>query len=93
VNKHTRTSSPRTTRHRHEHGLALRARTGLAVRERAMISPLIKDRLENPFNFLRQEFQLACESSEPGASIDFLAGRHASSLSVSAPRVLAGESW
>src|SRR4051794_25162503 len=64
----------------HVHGLALKARTALATDELALVTPLLRDRIKNPFTFLRGEFDLAWEGAEPGKVIEFLAGRHSTSL-------------
>ena len=67
------------------HALALKARTELQADELACVSPLLRERLQNPFEFLRSEIRSAWDNAEPGAAIDILARRHASSLSVLAP--------
>ncbi len=77
----------------HVHGLALKARAVLLPQELESVSPLIRDRLSNPFAFLRDEFDLAWETARPGAAIEFLAGRHASSLSVLAPADYSERHW
>jgi len=75
------------------HGLALKARAALLPEELALISPLIRDRLENPFDFLRGEFDLAWKEAAAGSAIEFLAARHASSLSVLAPTDYSERHW
>jgi hypothetical protein len=77
----------------HVHGLALKARAALAQDELELVAPLILERLTNPFVFLRGEFDLAWSSAAPGKAIDFLAGRHASSLSVLSPTDYAEKGW
>lgn len=77
----------------HIHGLALKARAELQSDELAMVTPLIRDRLANPFTFLRGEFDLAWDEAAPGKAIEFLAGRHASSLSVLAPTDYSERNW
>src|SRR4051812_19526463 len=69
----------------HVYGLALKARAGLKADELALVTPLIREQMKNPFSFLRGEFDAAWENADPGRAIDFLAGRHTSSLSVLAP--------
>lgn len=77
----------------HIHGLALKARAGLLPDELALITPLIRDRLANPFAFLRSEFDLAWNEAPSGKAMEFLAGRHASSLSVLAPTDYSERNW
>jgi len=77
----------------HIYGLALKARAALAEDELELIAPLIRERLTDPFAFLRGEFDLAWDTAAPGKAIDFLAGRHASSLSVLAPTDYAEKGW
>jgi hypothetical protein len=67
----------------HVQALALKARSGLTPAELKVISPLIRDRLENPFKFLRAEFDLAWEGGS--RALDFLTKRHSSSLSILIP--------
>jgi hypothetical protein len=67
------------------HALALKARDGLAPDELALVSPLIRERLANPFAFLRMEFDKAWDAAEPGRAIEFLSKSHTTSLSVLAP--------
>jgi hypothetical protein len=75
------------------HGLALKARARLLPDEVELISPLIREKLANPFTFLRAEFDLAWEAASSGPAIDFLARRHASSLSVLAPTDYSERHW
>jgi hypothetical protein len=78
----------------HVHGLALKARASLKPVELSMISALLRDRITNPFAFLKSEFDLAWKSVEAGVrALDFLAGRHASSLSVLAPKNYSERTW
>jgi hypothetical protein len=77
----------------HIHGLGLRARTTLTEDELNLVSPLIRDRLSNPFTFFRAEFDLAWDDAEIGHAIDFLAGRHATSLSIMAPVDYSQRQW
>jgi hypothetical protein len=77
----------------HIHGLALKARSVLGPDELELVAPLIRVRLTNPFAFLRGEFDLAWEKAGLGKAIDFLAGRHASSLSVLAPTDYSERHW
>ena len=67
----------------HVQALALKARSALTEEELNLISPLIRDRLKNPFKFLRGEFNIAWDRS--GGALEFLAERHSSSLSILAP--------
>lgn len=71
------------------HGLALKARTSLSLTETGMIGPLMRDRLANPFSFLRDEFQEAWDHAEPGECLNFLAQRHTAALSIPAAREFA----
>jgi hypothetical protein len=77
----------------HVHGLALKARAVLQPQEFDLINPLIRERLRDPFAFLRGEFDLAWKNSPPGAALDYLAGRHAASLSILAPMDYEGRHW
>ena len=77
----------------HIHGLGLRARTMLKPAELELISPLIRERLADPFSFFRAEFDLAFDKAPIGHSIAFLAARHCSSLSVLAPTDYSKRSW
>ena len=76
------------------HGLALKARSSLTPSETAMIGPLLRDRLADPFSFLREEFQEAWDHAAPGEALNFLARRHTAALTIPAARdfVSAG-SW
>lgn len=75
------------------HGLALKARSALTDDERAAVAPIFGERLSNPFNFLRGEFDAAWQAA-PGKCLDFLADRHTAALSVLAPYSPAlGRSW
>jgi hypothetical protein len=69
----------------HVHGLALKARSALTEEELQSISPLSRWRIENPFKFLRAEFDLAWERSRYGRALEFLTRKHSASLSVLAP--------
>lgn len=75
------------------HGLALKARAALLPEELALVSPLIRARLEDPFEFLKVEFELALKSAERGGALEYLAARHSSSLSVLAPTDYAKREW
>jgi hypothetical protein len=76
------------------HGLALKARSELSPDELALVSPLMRDRLQNPFAFLRADCDVAWGTAEPGRAIEFLGRRHTASLSVLAPRnCLTGLEW
>jgi hypothetical protein len=76
------------------HGLALMARSSLSPTERGMIGALMRDRLADPFSFLRDEFEEAWDKAEPGKALDFLATRHTAALSVLAPHEVAiGGFW
>jgi hypothetical protein len=77
----------------HIYGLALKARSVLNSEELALVTPIIRDRLANPFAFLRSEFDLAWGKASPGKAIDFLADRHASSLSILAPSDYSERHW
>jgi hypothetical protein len=77
----------------HVHALALKARADLKPEELKLIGPLIRDRLAKPFAFLRGEFELAWENAPPGRAIEFLAHRHAASLSVLAPTDYLERNW
>lgn len=77
----------------HVHGLALKARDVLLPEELALMSPLIRDRLLNPFAFLRGQFDEAWENAGAGEALEFLARRHASSLSVLAPTDYSERHW
>jgi hypothetical protein len=70
----------------HGHALALKARSSLKEEELAKVAGLIRERLKNPFDMLRQEFDLAWEQAKPGYAIAYLAQRNASALSILAPR-------
>ncbi|TMJ92917.1 MAG: hypothetical protein E6G77_24890 [Alphaproteobacteria bacterium] len=61
--------------------------------EAALITPLLRDKLADPFEFWKVEFDLAFSKvkKEGGDALDFLAKRHASSLSVLAPTDYAPE--
>jgi hypothetical protein len=77
----------------HMHGLALKARSGLKPDEVALVTPLIRNKLADPFEFLRAEFDLAWHQATAGKAIEFLAQRHASSLSVLAPTDYSERHW
>jgi hypothetical protein len=78
----------------HVRGLALKARASLKPAELSMISPLIRDRIAYPFAFLKGEFALAWTGVAAGVkALDFLAERHASSLSVLAPKNYSERTW
>jgi hypothetical protein len=77
----------------HVHALALKAREGLAPDELALVSPLIREKLANPFAFLRMEFDKAWDAAEPGRAIEFLAKIHTTSLSVLAPTDYSERGW
>jgi hypothetical protein len=78
----------------HVHGLALKARASLKPGELSMISPLIRDRIAIPFDFLKGEFDLAWKSAgTAGKALEFLAERHASSLSVLSPTDYPARNW
>jgi hypothetical protein len=68
------------------HGLALKARSALAKVELAVIAPVFRDRLSNPFSYFSEEFDEAWDKAAPGQAIEFLAARHSAALSVLAPR-------
>ncbi len=69
----------------HVHALALKARTALTAEELALISPLLRYRLESPFKFLRAEFDLAWKTGDYGRALEFLTKKHSASLSILAP--------
>jgi hypothetical protein len=77
------------------HALALKARTALSPDEAALITPLLRDKLADPFEFWKVEFDLAFSKvkKEGVDALDFLAKRHASSLSVLAPTDYAERHW
>jgi len=77
----------------HIHGLALKARSGLTSDELKLVSPLIRERLMNPFAFLRAEFDLAWKSAERGKAIEFLSNIHSAGLSVLAPTEYSERHW
>lgn len=78
----------------HMQGLALQARTALHPGELETVPSLIRNKLVNPFEFLKQEFELAWrETAGKSSALDFLAAKHASSLSVLAPTDWSGRSW
>jgi hypothetical protein len=77
----------------HVHALGLKARSTLTKEELAQISPLVRDRLENPFKFLRAEFNLAWETGEYGRALEFLTRKHSSSLSILAPTDVPDRHW
>jgi hypothetical protein len=77
----------------HVHALALKARGALNKDELALITPLIRDKLADPFAYLRLEFDLAWSKAKSGHAIEFLAQRHASSLSVLAPTDYSERGW
>jgi len=69
------------------HGLALKARSKLTAKETGLVGGLLRDRLSEPFGFLREEFQTAWARTEQGGeAISFMNNRHSSALSVLAPR-------
>jgi hypothetical protein len=69
----------------HVYALALKARTALTAKELALISPLLRYRLESPFKFLRAEFDLAWKTGDYGRALEFLTSKHSASLSILAP--------
>ena len=75
------------------HGLALTARAKLLPEELELVNPLLRDKLANPFTYLQGEFSLAWKDAMPGVAIEYLAKRHASSLSVLAPTDYAESHW
>ena len=70
----------------HGHALALKARSSLKENELSKVAGLLRERLKNPFDMLRREFDLAWDEAEPGQAITYLAQRHAAALSILAPR-------
>jgi hypothetical protein len=74
-------------------GLALKARTALKPDEVALVTPLIRDKLADPFVFLKVEFDLAWNNAPAGKALEFLGKRHASSLSVLAPTDYSERHW
>jgi hypothetical protein len=77
----------------HVHALALKAREDLAPDELALVSPLIREKLANPFAFLRMEFDKAWEAAAPGRALEFLSKIHTTSLSVLAPTDYSERGW
>jgi hypothetical protein len=76
------------------HGLALKARSSLTLAETGRIGPLLRERLADPFSFLREEFEEAWDRAHPGKALDFLAERHATALSIPAAREFSSSiSW
>jgi hypothetical protein len=77
------------------HALALKARTALNSDEATLITPLLRDKLADPFAFWKVEFELAFSKvkKEGADALDFLAKRHASSLSVLAPSDYEERHW
>jgi hypothetical protein len=77
----------------HVHGLALKARSGLSASEIELISPLVRDRISEPFTFLREEFKIAWDEAAQGGALKFLANRHAAALSILRPVEVGEKSW
>jgi hypothetical protein len=67
--------------------LGLIGRTRLHPHELTSIGALIRDRLHNPFEFMKEEFDWAWTNSEAGTSLQTLAARHNESYFISPPDV------
>jgi hypothetical protein len=77
----------------HVHALGLKARSSLTREELALIAPLLRDRLESPFKFLRAEFNLAWETGGFGRALELLTTKHSSSLSILTPTDVPDRHW
>src|SRR5262249_4090970 len=60
--------------------LGLIARTQLTPREIESIGIMVRSRLQNPFEFLKNEFEWAWEVTKPGDALSALASRNSESL-------------
>jgi hypothetical protein len=70
------------------HGLGLIARTELDRHELDSIGRLIKEKLRNPFEFLKSEFDWAWTDAPPGSALAALSNRHCESLFFAPPTTL-----
>jgi hypothetical protein len=68
-------------------GLGLIARTELERQELDSVGQLIRPRLENPFDFLKEEFHWALNETRPGTALSTLAARLTSSLFLEPPKL------
>jgi hypothetical protein len=67
-------------------GLGLKARSALSAAEMALIAPIFKTALANPFSYLAAEFDLAwAHADSRNSALDFLTMKHTAALSVLAP--------
>ena len=69
--------------------LGLIARTSLAEDEAGAIGRLLRDKLSDPFNFLKPEFDWAFSNTEPNEALEKLAQRFSKSLFFAPPAVTA----
>lgn len=65
--------------------LALRARTRLSDNEANSITPVFRDHIINPFQYLAKEFDAAWASADTSCALSFLTRKHSAALSVLAP--------
>ena len=75
----------------HGHGLALKARSALSAEEAALIAPIFRAPLTNPFGYLATEFDLAWDNFDGTSALGYLANKHSTALSVLAPYEPAAE--
>ena len=64
-------------------GLGLMARSALSDTELALVAPIFRSVLANPFNYLGTEFDLAWAHADmSNSALDFLTAKHSAALSV-----------
>ena len=69
--------------------LGLIARTALVPDEVAAVGRMLRDKLSEPFNFLKPEFDWAFADTEPGEALGKLAQRFSESLFFAPPTTIA----
>lgn len=67
-------------------GLGLIARTKLLDEELQEIGVMVRERISNPFDLLKVEFQWAWSNTKPGLALPVFAKRHTDSLFFSSPK-------
>jgi hypothetical protein len=77
----------------HVYGLALKARSALTAEEADLIGPLLRERVADPFSFLREQFEMAWKEAKPGSKIDFLTTRHRAAISILAAHDVEEGGW
>ena len=67
--------------------LGLIARTSLFDEEKSQIAWRMKEQLDSPFRFLKEEFEWAFRNTEPGEALVILASKFSESLLIEPPRL------